>query len=451
MSASIDKMDQIMAKRYLFFIFLLLTSVGFGQTITLQGKIVDEDGKAIPKAIYYLKSTPTKKYTTNSEGEYSISLAPTTSDSLHVSLFGFQSTNLAISPKLLKRAKNGVLIMDLTLPYKTFNVFEVYANRPDTVYGTQDYSVADYEFDKAGNLLLLTYDKSLKQGSVLRLLDSSKQITDTYYIQGEAIELTNDFRKNIHLITEEQVFFIDIKQGKMYVYLENRDHYFRNVAPIIDTIGDFIYYSNYSEIYPAFDYLEYNRKDSSNKILLKVEDELMMELYRSEFKYVDTRTKLWAHEKQIETGIDKEIWVGATVFTNSIYYEPLYSPLFKVGNDSIFVFDHYKNLLFKYTQQAGCVDSLPIFYHLDARKSGWQQPLIQDRVTQKIYGIFMQNGFTYLNEINPMTGEISKSFKLNFKYIEHIHLVGDYVYYVYRPYESVQKKYIYREKLKFDE
>jgi hypothetical protein len=97
------------------------------------------------------------------------------------------------------------------------------------------------------------------------------------------------------------------------------------------------------------------------------------------------------------------------------------------------------------------VDSLPIFYHLDARKSGWQQPLVQDRVTHKIYGIFMQNGFTYLNEINPMTGEISKSFKLNFKYIEHIHLVGDYVYYVYRPYESVQKKYIYREKLKFDE
>ena len=79
MSASIDKMDQIMAKRYLFFIFLLLTSVGFGQTITLKGKIVDEDGKAIPKAIYYLKSTPAKKYTTNSEGEYSISLAPTTS------------------------------------------------------------------------------------------------------------------------------------------------------------------------------------------------------------------------------------------------------------------------------------------------------------------------------------------------------------------------------------
>ena len=61
------------------------------------------------------------------------------------------------------------------------------------------------------------------------------------------------------------------------------------------------------------------------------------------------RTKFWAHDKQLETGIDKEIWVGATVFTNSVYYEPLYAPLFKVGEDSIFVFDHYKNLLFKYT------------------------------------------------------------------------------------------------------
>lgn len=36
----------------------------------------------------------------------------------------------------------------------------------------------------------------------------------------------------------------------------------------------------------------------------------MMELYRSEFKYVDVRTKLWAMDKEHETGIDKEIWVG---------------------------------------------------------------------------------------------------------------------------------------------
>ena len=41
----------------------------------------------------------------------------------------------------------------------------------------------------------------------------------------------------------------------------------------------------------------------------------MMEFYRAEYKYVDVRTKLWAHQKQIETGIDKENGDGATVFT----------------------------------------------------------------------------------------------------------------------------------------
>jgi hypothetical protein len=172
-----------------------------------------------------------------------------------------------------------------------------------------------------------------------------------------------------------------------------------------------------------------------------------MEQYRAEFKFTDVRTKIWAHNKQIETGIDKEIWVGAAVFTKTVYYTPLYAPLF-VQNDSVLIFDHYDNKLIKYTPNKGVIESVKIKYHFNSRKSGWEQPLIQDKEGGKIYALFMRNGFTFLSLLDTNTGQIIKTYKLYYKYIEKIQIINNEVFYIYRPYESIQKKYIYKEELK---
>ena len=432
-------------------LFLFSTTVFFGiaQSVEIRGQVLDVDGDPIRDVRYFLTSRPTVFYKTTVDGDYSVKYTAATSDTIVFEHVGFQRNTLLIDERLVKKAKNGTLLVDIVLPNRIWTQIDVFADRPDTLFGTQEYSVADFEFDRSGDIVLLTYEKTLDKGSVLRVLDENKTITDRYYIAENAIELRTDFRGNTHLITEDVVYFIAIEDHKINVFPENRDYFFRYVAPIIDTIGDRIFFSNYSEVYPAFDYLEFNRADSTYNTLLKVEDQWMMDLYRAEFKYVDVRTKLWAHNKELETGIDKEIWVGANVFTNSIYYEPLYAPLFKVGTDSILVFDHYKNFLFLYTEETGFfTDSTRIFYHKDAKKSGWEQPLIQDSENDIIYGIFERNGYTYLSKINLETGLIEHNFRLNYKYVESIHVKGGYVYYIYRPYESVQKKYIYRERLK---
>lgn len=429
------------------FLFGLLMIDGFAQEVTLTGVVLDTYRHPIPAATYFLADNTANKKRTENDGTYSITFNAQENDTVKFRHVGFDDFDLVITRRMLRRARNQRIETDVVLPEKEGDVIVVRSNVPDTLFGTQEYSVADYEFDMSGHIILLTYEKNLNRGSVLRVLDSTQSVIDAYYVPGDAIELRRDFRGNTHLITEEKVYLIRVNEGRMTLYLESRDYFFSYVAPLIDTIGANIYYSNYSDLYPAFDYLEFNRADSIYKPILKVEDELMMELYRSEFKYVDVRTKIWAHDKQLETGIDKEIWVGATVFTNSLYYEPLYAPLFKVGADSVFVFDHYKNLMFKYTPVNGFVDSMRITYHLDAKKSGWEQPLIQDRQTDKIYATFQQNGFHYLSEINKK-GKVKRSFRLHFKYVEEVKVINGYVYYIYRPFESIQKKYIYREKLK---
>ena len=115
--------------------------------------------------------------------------------------------------------------------------------------------------------------------------------------------------------------------------------------------------------------------------------------------------------------------------------------------DSVFVFDHYDNQLKKYRPQNGVVDSVDIKYHFNSRKSGWEQPLIQDKKANKIYALFMRSGFTYLSLLNTNTGEIIKTYKLYYKYIEKIKIINNEVFYIYRPFESIQKKYVYKEKL----
>lgn len=438
-----------MAKYRLLFLFMNGLFFGYSQTTEIRGQVLDVDGDPIRDVRYFVASRPNVFYKTTVDGDYSIKYVAQKSDTIIFEHVGFQRNSFLLDERLVKKSKNGVVVVDIVLPNRIWTQIDVFADRPDTLFGTQEYSVADFEFDRSGDIVLLTYEKTLDKGSVLRVLDENKKITDRYYIAENAIELRTDFRGNTHLITEEEVYFIFIEDHKISVFPENRDYFFRYVAPIIDTIGDRIYFSNYSEVYPAFDYMEFNRKDSIYNTLLTVEDQVMMDMYRAEFKYVDVRTKLWAHSKELETGIDKEIWVGANVFTNSIYYEPLYAPLFKVGPDSILVFDHYKNFLFLYTEDSGVfTDSVRIFYHKDAKKSGWEQPLIQDTENDIIYGIFERNGYTYLSKINLETGLIEHNFRLNYKYVESIHVRDGYVYYIYRPYESVQKKYIYRERLK---
>ena len=437
-----------MIRFLLFSLFSLTLFHTNAQNTTIIGSVTDADGHPLSGVRYYLTTQPNKSLKSDKEGRYSFTGNLNVSDTIRFENFAFGDFDLVVTKKMLKTAEKKQLIIDVVMPDKQTQIVVVRPNVPDTLYGTQAYSIADFEFHESGNLVLLTYDKNLSKGSVLRVLNKEKKITDRYYVDGEAVELRKDFKGNIHLLTEEAVYLVLLEDSKLYVYPENRDYFFKYVAPVIDTIGANIYYSNYSDIYPAFDYFEFNRDDSTYKVMLKVEDEPMMELYRAEFKYVDVRTKLWAHNKQLETGIDKEIWVGATVFTNSLYYEPLYAPLFASGEDSIYVFDHYKNYLFKYHPEGGFADSVRISYHLDARKSGWEQPLIQDRGNDKVYAIFLRNGYTYLSEIDPYGGGVKKSFRLHFKYVERIRIINDEVYYIYRPFESVQKKYIYREELK---
>lgn len=354
--------------------------------------------------------------------------------------------------KRLPKISSDTLLIEFTLRFEgqMNEDFVVFSEQlPDTIFGSEKVSVADFELLPNGDILLLAYEKRLNKSSDIYLW-SDGEVMSTTSINARAKELTKDFRGNVHILCDKEVISVVVDNYKR-VQLGKMDkaYYFKYLAPIVDSSYSSYFFSNYSDVYPAFEYFSFDKIDSTYKELMNIQDELMMELYRSEYKWVDVRTRIWAKEMERQTGVDKVVWVGANYFTQSIYYEELYAPLFK-RNDTLFVFDHYKEQLFHLDLDGNKLDSIPIFYHLNERKTGWKKSILQDKVTGQLYTIYDRAGYTYIKHINTSDGKVSNSQRLHFRYVDKMEIRNNKVYYVYRPFESVQKKFLYEEELKFD-
>ncbi|MFN6075721.1 MAG: hypothetical protein ACK46Y_09145, partial [Fluviicola sp.] len=309
-------------------------------------------------------------------------------------------------------------------------------------------SVSDFEFLANGNMLLLTYPKNIKKGTELLIYDGF-QVRGEVPIEGKGTELIRDYRGNPHLITENTVFGLYLEGERIQLGQVDKGYYFKYIAPIVDTTHTKYFFSNYNPDIPTFDYFTYDLIDSSYQKIAKITDDLMMELYRSEYKWVDVRTKLWAREKERETGIDKEIWVGASYFTQSIYYKELYAPLFR-KNDTIILFDHYQNWLYRFSETGELFDSIAIYHHIQPKETGWKENILQDQLTGEIYMYYEKDGKSSLRLFDINTGKVGAQIPLSFKYVEKVLIRQNFVYYTYRPFESVSKKFLYRERLPFD-
>jgi hypothetical protein len=352
---------------------------------------------------------------------------------------------------LSREPSDTVRLMLEMMPLKNITLNEVVVKAPgvpDTVFMSKRLSVADFEVQKDGRLVLLTYPKQLKKGSELLLYDGV-EVINAFSVPGTAEELVRDYRGNAHVVCSENVYGVHVDKNTVGISTLDRAYFLKYLAPVLDTNKTKLFFSNFSKDYPAFNYFTYDQLDSTYSKIIHIEDELMMELYRAEYKWVDVRTKLWAKNKELETGVDAEVWVGANYFTQSIYYKELYAPLFH-KNDTVYVFDYYKDKLFRFDSKGSPIDSVAIYHHYQPKATGWEKELIQDRQTGEIYAVYDRAGYTYLGLVDTKTGEITEKVRLEFRYIDKISVNDNFVYYIYRPFESTQKKFLYKERLPYD-
>jgi len=141
---------------------------------------------------------------------------------------------------------------------------------------------------------------------------------------------------------------------------------------------------------------------------------------------------------------DKQKWDNQQ-FYNQLLKKPLYAPIFEI-NDSVFVFDHFKDSAFVYTMSGQFVRSYQFSYHYF---ENWKGELLINEEKTKLYAKYEVDGLVTLRQINPSTGKV-----VNLDILEkHIHpmniqIRGNYAYYIYKHYLDNSMHYLYKQTLK---
>ena len=417
------------------------------QNVIITGKITNEEtGQGIEGVIVHCAGT--QGVAESKAGGFYLLGLPTRADvQLDFQLLGFEKAEKKINAPLWKEVKHDTLHYNVVLklkPIQSPNVV-IYAQKVDTVFGTMKYFVEDFEF--SGNrFLLLTFENSLKKAQV-KLADENQKVIASVDVPDEAVELFRDFQGYVNVICKENIYRIQVRGDRLVLVSLPVKQFQSEIMPCVDTVPGRILFSNYYRDYPAFSWFGYRVADTSVHKLRSIRDKDLLEIYEEEFDFLKPVDRLAARKMELQSGIDKRIIAAhMTGFAKGVHYTALYAPLFVV-NDTSCVFDHYTDRIYRFGKTGNLLDSVPISYHHPKDWKEWKHKLIQDQTTRNVYALLQRNGYYVAKKINLQNGTTSTGYKLRFPYVSRMKARDGFVYYVYRPFESGQTKFLYREKL----
>lgn len=432
-------------------LFVLIGSVLVAQDappLLVMGRIISAGDSAAVEGAVVSCPSPARYSHSNSKGKYALLLTRKSGLVIEFRHAAFESKKITITNAMLSASPGDTIRIDVVLTPKIteLTVVDIFSG-PDTIFGNWKFFVEDFMFVDENRMVLLTFEKSLKESKVL-LVDRDQKILSSIDVPVESKELYRDYQGNINVMCIDSAFRVKVVPPSqvLLLALPYKDFCDR-MLPCVDTCGGQILFSNYVEQYPAFSYFAYNPADTTIRKLRYVVDGPLLDSYNWEFDFLKPKDRLYARKMELYTGIDKRV-IAATMtgFPNSIYFTPLYAPMF-VKNDTVCVFDHYADSLFLYNRSMKLIGASKIDYHHPKNWKEWDRQIHQDEITGELYARFEKGGFYTLKKIDIKTGKISGEYKIGNPWVKHIRIRNGDVYYIYRPKDSIQTKYLYREHL----
>ncbi len=390
---------------------------------------------------------------TNEKGEYSIQDNRLEQDQIQIQVLmtGFSNWRY-VGPK--RDVPREILLLENTKEMAPLEIVE----GPEVVFGSDVWNVGDFVWDDNGDLVMLIYDSEerwKRQEDAKRTLFNGVKLlrmkSDTiqhqkeyrmYPIPGLAEGFYDQFPGEIIVKGYNQYFML--REDQLFILPDSVMK--REIMPVVDTLGnaDFVM-SDFQASYPAFDY--YIAIENKWISIHHLEDEKEMELFRSEFKYLGPKEKVEAYQFQLDTGVDKEI-IAAYMrgFPQSHYHTELNAPLLILG-DTITILDHLHSKCFRFDKMGKQIDEKKIEYHHLKGMGKWLGKIYKDPVSQHIYTAYLKAGKVTLFEIDLRNSSQKKVLELTHPYVDRIRIRDRQIFYIYRPFESSQKRYLYSEKI----
>ncbi len=440
-------------KTYLFIslnLFCNTISLKAQQSITIYGKVSEIGSNKNLQYVSIQVQNSNYGSSSNKNGTFTFSIPSKKHISILFKLLGYTSRVKEID---INEGQDSVfLLIQLAKQYTLIDTVSIYSSfKPDTLFGSPSYSVYDFDFYE-DKYILLTSEKNLEKAE-LKLIDAKGKILTTYFVPkegGEAKEFYHDYMGYTNLICKNYIYRVSLYHDRFLLVPLAIQDVNAFIKPIIDTINGKIIFSDYWKDYPLFNYFSYNEQDSTKQQLHTIEDPELMHAYNFEYYSLMPKEKLAARRLAMQLNTDKHIVASLmSGFTKSMFYEPLYAPLYII-KDTICIFDHYKNKLYHLSTNGTKIDSIAIDYNHPKNWKEWKNKMLKDDIEDLIYAVYDKNGHKYLKLISSTTGQIEGKYNLQFHSADKIKIHDGYVYYVYRPFESTQEKFFYKEFIKLD-
>ncbi len=351
-------------------------------------------------------------------------------------------------------------IYEVILKRNRANLPEVSVNShklPEIVYKSEQFHASDFVFFEDG-VLVLTNERNqlfkpdgLKKKVILRdcrivKLDTNLKEQTSSKLLHEGINLYKDEYGQCFLQTLKGGFFITEVNGEIELVAVDEEFDFQTPVPLsLNENGDVKLVNNFDPTFPAFEY--YLMKEDSTRLMCSIEDKVLMHTFRAQYRNLIPREKLNAYRMELKSGIEKEVISGyMTGFHNSILFEPLYAPSFLVC-DSIYVFNLIEEKVMVYNLEGALQREVRTNIDQSRQRSKFQNRIIQDHITGELYAEYLDGRTGVLRRIELNSGELGKVKKLTYDYPERVEVYADEVYYLYRPFRTPQKTYLYKENL----
>jgi hypothetical protein len=418
----------------------LFCQIAYSQDVVVKGTVINEQNQRVIGAEVRLGQLNAK---TNSKGTFLFKINEFPAQ-LTVRHSLYKDYLEVIRAPMYRR---DTLFLDVILENKETELEEVTISASRVIWAYQKANTHIIDFVLIDKEILLVCREDHKY--FLRRLDSiGEKITDLQ-VKKNPLNFFEDCTGGTHLVYADSIFelkFVGKSIGVLagHSYLETM----HILSPcVISSEDNFIV----KRLGPHNKLVEYTKVDRNTKkpsLLYTTKDQKKMreldEFTSANQIAVPLSNPNFIMGKQVSSATDRQRWDNEQ-FYNQILSKPLYAPIFEI-NDSIYIFDHFKDSALVYTISGKYIRSFQISYHYF---ENWKSELFLNEEKTKLYAKYEIDGLVTLRQINPSTGKV-----INLNILEkHIHplriqIRNDYAYYIYKHYLDNSIHYLYKQPLK---
>lgn len=279
----------------------------------------------------------------------------------------------------------------------------------------------------------------------LVLLDTAFRPLATTALPGRVRQLHLDHQDRLIVEGEQLAWFAQVEAGRIELQPVDREVLHGAILPWSAHIPHRLIGNDRIDHWPAFHHFAHDTATAVTAVVHTVIDELMMALFRSQYKYMSGRDKVQAMDLGRALGLDPEVVAGyMTGFQHDPYFHVPYAPLFVVA-DTIVVFDHADERIHRYRTDLEAWAAVPMRHH---RQRGWRDKLLFDRADATVLARYDVNGRVILRPVHLHDGGLGRPHILTHRFPDGVQVHGGHAYYLYRTPGSLQRRTLYREALR---